>query len=85
MADFQTIAAVVFLVLLTLFIFVKRKQMHTQKILFPLLYFSMYKTKIGLKFMDNFSKKFRKPLTFMGYFGIFACFLGMAIISFALI
>ena len=85
MADFQTVAAVVFLVLLTLFIFVKRKQMYTQKILFPLLYFSMYKTKVGLKLMDNISKKFRKPLAFMGYFGIFVCFLGMAMISFALI
>ena len=82
--DFQTIAAIIFLILLSIFIFIKRRQMNTQKILFPLLYFSMYKTKIGLKFMDSFSKKFKKPLTYMGYFGVFICFLGMALISFAL-
>jgi len=85
MVDFQTIAAIIFVILLTAFIIIKRKQIQTQKILFPLLYFSMYRTKIGLKFMDSFSGKFRKPLKYLGYFGIFACFLGMALISFALI
>lgn len=85
MADFQTIAAIVFLILLTIFIIVKRKSMQTQKILFPLLYFSMYKTKIGLKFMDKFSNKFNKSLKYLGYAGVFFGFLGMVLICFALI
>ena len=85
MIDVQTIAAIIFLIFLLIFILAKRKQMQTQKILSPFIYFLMYKTKLGLRFMDNFSKKFRKPLTFIGYIGIFACFLGMALISYALV
>jgi len=85
MIDVQTIAAIIFLIFLLIFILAKRKQMQTQKILSPFIYFLMYKTRLGLRFMDNFSKKFRKPLTFIGYIGIFACFLGMALISYALV
>ncbi|GAG01602.1 unnamed protein product, partial [marine sediment metagenome] len=34
-----------------LFLIIKRKKIRVQKILlFPLLYFAMYRTKVGLKF-----------------------------------
>ena len=82
--DFQTIAAIVFLVVLSLFVYAKRKNLHTQG-LFPLIYFSMYRTQIGLKFMDRFAGKFNKTLKFLGYAGILAGFLGMVLLSFSLL
>ena len=82
--DFQTIAAIVFLFLLSLFVYAKRKNLHTQG-LFPLIYFSMYKTQIGLKFMDRFAGKFKKILKFLGYAGILVGFLGMVLLSFSLL
>jgi len=83
--DFQTQAAIAFLILLSAFLYWRRKKLHTQKILFPLLYFSMYKTKFGISFMDKFSKTFNKSLKYLGYAGIVIGFLGMAFLSFSLI
>ena len=82
----QYLAAIIFVIILTLFLILKRKKIVLQKILFfPLLYFVMYKTKFGLKFMERFAKKFSKPLKYIGYFAIFIGFLGMILITFALI
>src|SRR3989338_775326 len=83
--DVQTVASIIFVLFLTLFILLKRKNMQTQKILFPLLYFSMYRTQYGIKFMDNFARRFRKPLVFLGYAGIVAGFLGMIFITYFLV
>lgn len=69
-----------------IFLIIKRKSITIQKIfLFPLLYFAMYKTKIGLKFMERFAKKFSRALKHIGYFAIFIGFFGMIIITYALI
>ena len=82
--DFQLKAAIVFLIFLSIFVFLNRKKLATHG-LFPLFYFSMYKTRFGIKFMDYFSKKFRKLLVFIGYAGIAIGFIGMAILSFSLV
>ena len=83
--DLQTIAAIVFLAALTLILYLKRKSLDTKQIIPYFLYFSMYKTKLGLKFMDSASKKYRKFFIYLGYFGILVGFLGMALISYELI
>ncbi|MBS3114322.1 site-2 protease family protein [Candidatus Woesearchaeota archaeon] len=85
MLDFQTIAAVVFLIALTIFVFLKRKNLDTKQIIPYLLYFSMYKTKLGLKLMDSLAKKHRKLMIYIGYAGILVGFLGMILISYGLI
>lgn len=75
-----------FILLMVIFLLIKRKNIKIQKIfLFPLLYFAMYRTKIGLRFMENFAKKFSKPLKHIGYFAIFIGFFGMLMITYALI
>ena len=83
--DFQTIAAVVFLAVLAIFILLKRKKLDTKQIIPYFLYFSMYKTTWGLKFMDSVAKKHRKLMVYIGYLGILIGFLGMIAISYALI
>ena len=83
--DFQTIAAVVFLAVLAIFLLLKRKKLDTKQIIPYFLYFSMYKTTWGLKFMDSVAKKHRKLMVYIGYLGILIGFLGMISISYALI
>ncbi len=68
-----------------LFLYANRKKIVIQKILFPFLYFSMYKTKLGLNLMDKMAKKHPKFLKYLAYAGIIIGFLGMALISFFLI
>jgi len=85
MLDFQTIAAVVFLIALTIFVFLKRKNIDTKQIIPYFLYFSMYKTKWGLRLMDSAAKKYRKFMVYIGYAGILIGFLGMILISYGLI
>ncbi len=68
-----------------LFLYIKRKKIIIQKILFPLLYFSMYRTKLGLKLMDRMAKKHPKFLKYLAYVGIVIGFLGMAAMSVLLI
>ena len=83
--NIQYISAIVFVFLMLIFLIIKRKNITLQKIFFPLLYFAMYKTKVGIDFMDRFAKKFSKALKHIGYFGIFIGFLGMLLITYALI
>ncbi|MBI2656627.1 site-2 protease family protein [Candidatus Woesearchaeota archaeon] len=85
MLDFQTIAAIVFLAVLTIFVFLKRKSLDTKQIIPHILYFSMYKTKWGLNLMDSVAKKYRKFMLYVGYFGVLIGFLGMIAISYGLI
>lgn len=83
--DLQLISAIIFLFLLTLILFLKRKNIKMQKIVYPLIYFLMYKTKIGLRPMDMIAKKNKKFLNYLGYFMIFLGFAGMVFIVYILI
>ena len=85
MADLQTISAFVFILVLCLLLYVYRKKLTIQKIIFPFLYVILYKTKIGLKFMDRMAKRFPKAIAFLGYFGIVVGFVGMVLIAYLLI
>ena len=85
MVDFQTVAAIIFLVILTIFVLLKRKSLDTKQIIPYFLYFSMYKTKFGLKLMDSLAKKHKKLTLYIGYMGILVGFVGMVLISYALI
>jgi len=83
--DFQTVAAIIFLVVLTIFVFMKRKNLDTKQIIPNFLYFSMYKTKMGINLMDSAAKRFRRFVRYLGYFGIAVGFLGMIFIGYSLI
>ncbi len=85
MADIQTISALVFVLILCIFLYVKRKKVIIQKVAFPILYVILYKTKAGLKLMDKMAKKFPKAIRFLGYLGILVGFLGMVLIAYLLV
>jgi len=83
--DTQLAVAIVFLAALAVFLYLKRKNVVIQKMLFPLLYFVMYRSDAGLKSMDSVAKKFPKFLSAFFAFGVVLCFIGMAVISYQLI
>lgn len=83
--DIQTILAIIFVVGLSIFLFIERRRIIVQKIVGPLVYFVMIRTKIGLKFMDAVASRFRTPLKYFGYVGIVVGYLGMVYIAFELV
>ena len=85
MLDFQSIAAIIFLIILTFFVYWKRKNLDTKQIMPHILYFSMYKTTWGIRLMDSVAYKSRKVIIIIGYLGILVGFLGMVLISYGLV
>ena len=51
MLDFQTIAAIIFVLVLSLILYLNRKKLETSFLVPYLVYFSMYKTRFGLKLL----------------------------------
>jgi len=72
-------------VILLLVFWRNKKRVDLQKIVFPILYLVIYRTQIGLKFMDRMAKKHPRLVGFFGTSGIYFGFLGMAVIFYFLI
>lgn len=81
----DTIAAIIFIFLLGIFLWQKRKQVELQRALFPVLYVIMYRSKFGLASMDRLARKFPRILRFLGDISIILGFIGMVLISAQLI
>lgn len=82
--DYQTIAAILFIAFMTYIVIKKRDKVKIQGY-FPLLYFVMYRTKLGLALMEKTAKKFPRLLKGIAYAGVFIGFLGMVFISINLV
>lgn len=78
--NFDLIFALIFYGLLFLFYLRNKNKFEVQSKIFAL-----YRTKIGIKLMDKYSKIFPKFLRFLGYVGILVGFLGMIFIFYILI
>ncbi|MBW2968652.1 site-2 protease family protein [Candidatus Woesearchaeota archaeon] len=84
MVSVQSILAIVFFIVMFSFLIYKRKKLSYQKVLFPLIYVIMYRTKLGLKLMNKLAHK----IPFLGYIigsGVVIGFLGMIFICFEII
>ncbi|MBW2970147.1 site-2 protease family protein [Candidatus Woesearchaeota archaeon] len=79
------IAALLFVLILALFLWQKRKQVQLQKALFPILYVIMYRSSFGLKTMDRIAKKFPRTLKALGDISVILGFIGMLLICAQLI
>src|SRR3989337_1214809 len=85
MVDVQSWAAVLFIILIAGFLILRRKKVEIQSLLFPLLYFALYRTSWGLRAMDRMAKRLPRLTNFLGRLGVVIGFLGMAFISFEVI
>ena len=79
--DIQVIAAVIFVILLAVFVFLKRKNIVLQKLIFPFLYLILYRSNFGINFMNKFAKKHKELIKFFGYSCIGLSIIGMIFIS----
>ncbi|MBI4919105.1 site-2 protease family protein [archaeon] len=80
----EPIILLTILFLISLVLFVKRKKFSFYG-KFPFFYFGMYKTKIGIKLMDDIVKKHSTILKTLGQISIVIGFLGMIIMSYDMI
>ncbi|MBW2998721.1 site-2 protease family protein [Candidatus Woesearchaeota archaeon] len=83
--DFQWTSLVVFLILMSIVIYRHKKKLEIQKMIFPVLYAGLFRTGFGLKFMENFSKKQKELVKFLGLCGIGFGFAGMIFMFVSLI
>jgi len=81
----DSIAAIIFILGLIVFLWYKRKKIEFQRILFPLLYVVLYRSTFGVKAMDKWAKRFPRFLIWLGYSGVVLGFAGMALICASLI
>jgi len=83
--DIQTIFAIIFIILLSLLIYIKRKNLKIQKILYPFIYLVLYRTRLGLRFMDQIGKRHPKTVKYVSAFAVIIGFIGMVFISYELL
>ncbi|HIH38072.1 site-2 protease family protein [Candidatus Woesearchaeota archaeon] len=81
----ETIAAFLFIILLSVFLYNERKKLTIQQVLGPFLYVAMFRTKLGLAKMDAWAKKHPRLLSWLASAGILIGFLGMIIVGFEMI
>ncbi len=83
--NIQTIASVLFLIFLTLFLIKNRGKIKIQKLIWPILYLALYKTKLGLKSMDAISRRYPKTVDVVSRIGAFIGTIGIIVIAALLI
>ncbi len=82
--NYELIALIAFVALVTIFLVVKRKKVEVEKLVPYVFYFVLYKTKVGLKLMDRISKR-EKLMKAFEWAAIVAGFAGMGLISVLLV
>src|SRR3989338_6962075 len=85
MTDYELIAAIIFISFLAIFLHFKRKNLDTKPVIQNVLYFSMFRTKLGIKPMESWANKWNRFFKILGYIGIVVGFLGMGLIAFELV
>lgn len=83
--DLQLVAAGIFVVVLTIYLILIRKKLEMQKIIFPLLYIVLKRSRVGLRFMKKTAKKFPKTVKILAGIGVIIGFIGMIFISVQLV
>ncbi|MBI2565110.1 site-2 protease family protein [Candidatus Woesearchaeota archaeon] len=81
MVDINYILFGIFVILMLIFLRKNKHAVQVQKILYPLIYFVMYRTKWGLGWMDRTAKKYPNLLRWIFSLGVIIGFLGMIFIS----
>ncbi len=79
----SNIIMIAFFLLLSTLILVFREKLQFQSFM-KIFYFGMYKTKIGLKLMDTWAKKYPRLLNRICYLAIITGFVGMVVVVFDL-
>ena len=81
----DSLAAVIFILSISYFLWANRSKVEFQKALFPILYVIMYRSTFGLKGMKRLADRFPRLLRLLGGTGTVIGFIGMAVIAIELI
>lgn len=76
---------IIFIIFLSIVMYFNRKKLHIEKVLFPIIYMILYRTKFGLGFMDRSAKRFSKFWKYFGYSAIVVGFVAMIFAVYGLI
>lgn len=83
--DYQIIASLVFVLFCIIFVYVNRKNIKLQKIIFPLLYVITLHSKAGIRAMDYLSEKYPRTIKWFGYISIGIGCIGLPFISYLML
>ena len=75
--QFEIASAIIFAIILAVFVFSQRKKIVIDKILFPFLYLVRWKTKLGIKSMTKYGSKYKGLIQLFGYSSIGIAVLGL--------
>lgn len=82
---FDIIVFILFLIVLSITLYIKRKELVLQKIAYPLLYIIMHRTTWGLAWMEKISSKYRSAVQLFGYISVGIGFVGMLYVSISIL
>ena len=87
MSDFYSewLPLIIFVGIIIYFVWKKRKEIEIQNFIPYVFYFILYRTKLGLKFMKDFSRKHRTFVHWYGYIAIAVGFSAMIYTSYIII
>ena len=83
--NYDLVLLFAFGLVLLAFMFLNKKNVHVEKILFPLIYMVLYRTKIGLILMDRIAKRFPRFVSVFSFLAVVVGFIGMAAILILLV
>jgi len=83
--DWQFLISIIVILLIGLLVWSHRKKIETQRIFFPILYFVVYRTKWGLRWMDKVGRRAPRFWGFVFNIGIIFGFIAMGWICYELI
>lgn len=76
---------ILFVLVLSIILYIKRKELAVQKIAYPFVYIIMHRTTWGIALMEKISSKYRAAVQLFGYISVGIGFAGMLYISFAIL
>ncbi len=83
--NFDVISAIVFVILMCIFLYHKRDKLTIQKGVsigkLPIIYILLLRLKAGLRLMDRIAEKYREEVKLFGYCGIGVGFVGMLLVT----
>jgi hypothetical protein len=83
--NYDILAFVIFIAILSIVMYRNRKKLIIQKVLYPVVYMILYKTQIGINFMNRISDRHRKLVITIAYSFIGFAFAGMIFISYTIL
>lgn len=81
----QLIFGIVFFVVITVFLIFKRREIVWEWLVYPVIYFAMYRSSWGIKAMDSIANRWRPALRIAGIIAVGVGFVGMGLISYQLV